>query len=114
MAGKPRRVLVVDDELLILKTVQRALQKVGYEVTTASNREQFLAALNGGAYAVCIVDLKMKDLSLVEIKEKMKTQSVDVHFLVMSGTDYKGSESFLQKPFRIDELRKAVNALIGT
>lgn len=106
------RVLVVDDELLILKTVQRALQKVGYKVTTAANREGLLDALRDESFDICIVDLKMKDLSLGEIKRRIEEKGGTARFLVMSGSIYKGSESFLQKPFRIDELRKSVKSIL--
>lgn len=112
MPERKRSILVVDDEQLILKTIQRALLKVGYSVTIVSDKKEFLAALNDELFALCIADLKMKDLSFDEIKKDVLRKNELAQFMVISGSIYKGNEEFLQKPFRIDDLRNSVRKIL--
>ncbi len=106
------KILVVDDEPLILSSIRRALSRVGYDVVTASSREEFTSALREGGYALVIMDLHLDDLSREEIMDMARKADSSVRFLVISGSDRIYDMPYLQKPFRIDELRKRVNKIL--
>jgi len=112
MSEKKRSVLVIDDEQLILKTIERALLKVGYDVTAVADRKGFLEALSKTQFDLCIVDLKMKELSFEEVKKRVRDGNAEARIIIVSGSLYKGKEAFLQKPFRIDELRSIVRKVL--
>ncbi len=107
-----KRILAIDDEKLILKSIKRALDKIGFEVTTASDREQFLNSIDGKHYDLVILDLHMDGLTRDEIIDTCKKQMNGVKFLVISGSELPVEESFIQKPFRIGELRDKVRELL--
>ncbi|RMG67256.1 MAG: response regulator [Nitrospirae bacterium] len=109
-----KRILAIDDEQLILKSIERALSKIGYEVITASNKEEFLSRLENSHYDLVILDLHMDGLTREEIIKKCREQiKGDVKFLVVSGSDISVDEHFIQKPFRIGELREKVRELLN-
>ncbi len=111
MMGK--KILAIDDEKLILKSIKKALDKIGYEVTTASDREQFLSCLKNNSYDLVILDLHMDGLTRDEIVETCGEKMGDVKFLVISGSELPSEENFIQKPFRISELREKVRELLN-
>ena len=61
------RILVVDDEPLVLKSISKALERVGYEVITAVNRLEFMDAIASGKVDLVMLDLHMDDITKDEI-----------------------------------------------
>lgn len=57
-----RAILLIDDEPGVQKALRRVLQRSGYEVTTAANGQEGLAALEQGTYEVILCDMRMPDL----------------------------------------------------
>lgn len=106
------RILVVDDEPLILSSIKRALERVGYDVVTVSNREGFLSAMDTGGFGLVIIDLHMDDLSKDEIISVVKERSADARFLVISGSDSVDGLPYIQKPFMIKDLRARVKEIL--
>jgi len=115
----PRMViLVVDDEAIVRSSLKRALTKFGHQVLEAEDGPTALMALQGARPPVNLVIL---DLVLpgggAGILELLKATQPDVKVLVSSGYSpdhevVKGIENradgFLQKPFEIGDLRKAI------
>jgi DNA-binding NtrC family response regulator len=112
MEGK-ESILVVDDEHLILATVERVLTKTGFHVEAALDRGRFLSLAENGRFDLCIADLNMKDMTLEEIEKTVLKKNPEARFLVMSGSGYSGPEPYLQKPFRIEDLRRLVREILG-
>jgi DNA-binding response OmpR family regulator len=107
------RILVIDDEQLLLKSIEKALEKVGYTVQTAGNREEFLSSIERNIYDLVILDIHMEDLKMEEIIRLAKEKMPDVKFLIISGDEETTVEHpFIQKPFRIEVLRSKVKELI--
>ena len=108
-----KKILVIDDEHLIVMTVERALSKIGYCVVPATDRQSFLSRVNTGPFDLVIMDLNMADLTAEEIRGKVLGASPESKFLIMSGSNYDSPGFFIQKPFRIDDLRKLVGEILG-
>ncbi|RMG00872.1 MAG: response regulator [Nitrospirae bacterium] len=107
------RILVVDDEPLILSSIERALERVGYDVVTVSDRKGFFSAMDGGGFSLVILDLHLNDLSMEEIISATKEKSPEAGFLVISGSDSVDDLPYIQKPFMIKELRARVKEILN-
>jgi len=103
------RILVIDDETLILTAVEKTLSRVGYVVVKAQNIAELEAALEGPPFALVIADIYMKEGPSRELVEKVRKHSPSVKVLMMSGSQKAGSDgNFIEKPFSIEGLRKIV------
>lgn len=107
------KILVIDDEHLILTTIERALSKVGYTVRGTSNVKDFLDALSTGIHDLLIMDLHLGGVDNKELMRKVKEITPRLKILIISGSVIGLAEKyFLQKPFRIDELRQKVREIL--
>lgn len=108
-----KNILVIDDEPLILITVEKALSRLGYRIVTAQDMKEFDRALHEGPFDLLITDLNMEGATPDTIIERVKDRSPSVIVLKMSGSvDREKSDDFIEKPFRIEELREKVKSLI--
>lgn len=108
------KILVIDDELLILNTVEKALTRVGYTVARAQNMEELGIALRDAPFDLMITDLHMDEDTAENIIERVKQTSPGVKVLIMSGGSYKmDADNFIEKPFKLDELRGKVRAYLN-
>ena len=109
----PGKILVIDDEILILNTVEKALAKVGYHVTSAQNTQELETALRNAPFDLMITDLHMED-SVENTISRVKRSSPSIKILLISGSTRRSSTgNFLEKPFKIDELREKVRSLLN-
>ncbi|GAB4388504.1 MAG: hypothetical protein Kow0025_08210 [Thermodesulfovibrionales bacterium] len=108
------KILVLDDEPLVLSTVQRALGKVGYQVTATGDPAVFLDALSAGDSPLLIMDLHVEGADVRALAEEAMRLSPRSKILFISGSVPEGAEDghFLEKPFRIEELRQKVRGLL--
>jgi len=108
------KILVIDDEILILNTVERALTKVGYDVTGAQNIRELETALRNAPFDLLITDLHMEDDSAENIISRVKRCSPSIKVLVMSGSAHQaGADNFIEKPFKLSELREKVRSFLN-
>ncbi|MFC8503298.1 response regulator transcription factor [Pedococcus sp. NPDC057267] len=106
------RVLVVDDEPHLLRTLAINLRAREYAVETAGDGRSALQALHDGGADVVILDLGLPDLDGVEVLRRIR-ESFDVPVIVLSArTDSVdkvealdlGADDYVTKPFAMDEL----------
>jgi DNA-binding NtrC family response regulator len=104
------RILVIDDEPLVLSAVQKALQMVGYEVVAAPDTETCLEALrNKGPFHLLIMDLHLPGIGWKALLQEARQHYPHIKVIFMSGSSTTPDEGhFLLKPFRIQELRELV------
>ncbi len=108
------RVLVVDDEPSIREMLTIVLRRDGCEVLVAEDGRQAIEALRAGPVDLLLSDIRMPDMSGVDVLRRAKALNRDVVALMM--TAYASTETaveamrlgavdYLTKPFNIDELR---------
>jgi CheY-like chemotaxis protein len=114
------RVLVVDDDPLILQLITRTLERAGYRVVTTANPEGGLAAYTAAAadpFRLVLADVVMPSGSGVDLAQKLLSHDSGVRVLFMSGqvaADYARQDfatshfDLLPKPFRPETLLRAV------
>ncbi|MBM3254944.1 MAG: response regulator [Candidatus Omnitrophica bacterium] len=121
----PKKILVVDDELDVLKVISFRLRKAGYEVITASDGQMALEVARENKPDLMLLDIRMPILDgpevCLRIKNDESLKDIPVIFLTASGGDMvkkdKAGElkaqGFLTKPFEVQELLEAVRSFIG-
>lgn len=108
-----KKILAVDDERLILITISRALTKIGYTVVTALNMDELAAALLQAPYDLLITDVHMEGDTVENIIERVQRTSPSLKVIRISGSaESRGEGNFIEKPFRIDELREKVGKVL--
>lgn len=107
------KILVIDDEPLILTAVEKALSRVGYAVTTAKNMKEISSALDNAPYDLLITDVHLEEDSVDAIIQKVKGTSPSVRVILMSGSGKKDNyHNFIEKPFKIADLREKVRDIL--
>ncbi|MBM9468252.1 response regulator [Nakamurella leprariae] len=114
------RVLVVDDEPQLLRTMRIHLSARGLRVTTAADGHTALAAVRETDPEVVVLDLGLPDLDGTEVLEAIRlTSSVPV--IVLSaraesadkvGALDAGADDYVTKPFGMDELLARLRAAV--
>lgn len=115
-------VLVIDDESCILKMMELVLSNSGFNVTTAKNGSDGLAAYgNGAKYDVVVSDYRMPDMTGIEVEQEIIRRDPSAKVIIVSGFGgcdtaleamNRGATDFLRKPFAPEALRDAVRAAI--
>jgi PAS domain S-box-containing protein len=105
------RVLVVDDEPMVLKSVARLLRKLVPEIVTVPDGEEALRLAGGdGAFDAVLVDLSMPGMDGGELTRRLKARWPDLPVLIMTGfvreaDDISAADGIIAKPFSGQELR---------
>ena len=108
-------ILIVDDDLLVLRTVKQCLQILGFEVVTARNGQEALDYSTSQPFLLVITDINMPIKNGIEFIEQLKAESPQLKIIAMSGEHAElkraltaGASSILPKPFTGQELILAV------
>jgi DNA-binding NtrC family response regulator len=108
------KILAIDDEPLVLSTIEKALSKVGYDVRATSDEEGFIQALTSESFPLLIMDLHLGEgTDTMALMEKARAISPHSKILLVSGSEPAvEGEHFLEKPFRINDLRQMVRDIL--
>ncbi len=78
------QLLIVDDEPAIRQILAKVAADAGHSVTIAASGEEALERLNKGDIDVAICDIRMPDLSGIEVVEQTRAHGIDTIFLMMT------------------------------
>ena len=114
------KILVVDDEKLLVKGIKFNLENEGYEVDTAYDGEAALNLAKTNDYDLLILDIMMPKLSGVEVCMRVREFStVPIIMLTAKSEDSdklvgfeSGADDYVTKPFNILELKARIRALL--
>jgi CheY-like chemotaxis protein len=113
--ARPLRVLVVDDEQSIVGFVRLVLEDEGFQVATASNGVEGLAALQVDMPDVILLDLTMPVMDGWEFVRVVKERGIETPVILMTAgyranleAQRNGAAGFLGKPFDIDDLLQVI------
>lgn len=118
-------ILLVDDEKHVLDFTEKMLRNIGYEVTTSNNGQEALELFrkNHNQYDLIVLDMIMPELNGKDTYFGMKGVQKDLNVIISSGYAMDGevqkvlnagAHSFIQKPFRLDELSKKIAKAINS
>ena len=121
MAAKPVRLLILDDDINLRKTLADALALEGFRADGFKAGKDALEAAKRENYAAALIDLKLADMSGLEVLRSLKEQSPDIECILLTG--YASQESaigainlgafaYFQKPYNIDQLILAIRRAV--
>lgn len=108
------KILIIDDEEVVLDSCKQILRKENYQITTVSNGDLGIQVLKEQEPDLVLVDLKMPGLSGFEVLKKIREIDPNIISIVITGFSTvssaieamkNGAYDFLPKPFTPDELR---------
>ncbi len=114
------KILVVDDEELLVKGIKFNLQNEGYEVVTGSDGAQAVALAKDPAVSLIVLDVMMPEIDGLEACRRIREFSnVPIIMLTARSQDMdkllgfeQGADDYLTKPFNILELKARIRALL--
>jgi CheY-like chemotaxis protein len=121
-AMAPLRILVVDDEPIVVESVARMLESQGHQVSSAADSMVALRRFCEQPFDLVLSDIVMPGMGGAEFVERLRAIDPDVRVLIMTGhIAHEQVEQLLRdgvlgvvrKPFVIDELLAAVAAARG-
>lgn len=115
-----RKVLVVDDEKLIVKGIRFSLEQDGMEVDCAYDGKEALELINKNKYDIILLDVMLPVLNGFEVCQHIREFSnVPVIMLTAKGDDMDkilgleyGADDYITKPFNILEVKARIKAII--
>lgn len=115
------KILVVEDDPVMLKLLEHSLQKEGYEVSVNTDFKSAIAALEHFNPDLIITDIIMPSASGFEIISLIKSNGKEIPVLVISAIDEEatvyetlslGANDFIVKPFTSVELLERIKKLL--
>lgn len=111
-----KRILLVDDEPLILKGLKFSLNQDGYDTDTATNGDQALEMALNNDYDIVLLDVMLPGLSGIEVCQRIREKSdVPIIMLTAKGEDMDkilgleyGADDYMTKPFNILEVKARI------
>jgi DNA-binding NtrC family response regulator len=112
------KVLVIDDDPSVCKTVGLLLEDQGYRPKVYTDAQEALKHAENESYQIALVDLRMPTMDGVEVVEKLKAIDDRMSCIVMTAypdlgtateTMRRGTCDYISKPFEKDQLLEAVD-----
>lgn len=113
------RILLVDDDPLLVQALKPALEQGGHTVTAVADGQSAIAHAMGGAQDLLLLDLRLPDMDGVDVVRRLRG-AINVPVLILSAvTDERrkaqaldaGADDFLNKPFGMHELAARIRVL---
>ena len=115
-----KKVLVVDDEKMIVKGLRFSLEQDGMDVDCAYDGEEALTAIKQNTYDVVLLDVMLPKFSGFDVCQQVREFS-DVPIIMLTakgedmdkilGLDY-GADDYITKPFSMEELTFRIEAIL--
>jgi len=122
LATRTERILVIDDDIGICECVQWILQQGGYECIVTNTGGEGLAKLSDGEFDLIITDLKLPDMSGVDVIGAIKELELEAPVILMTSFSSiesaiealrKGAIDYVIKPFHNEDFRFAVERALN-
>lgn len=121
---KSKKVLVVDDEPYILRSLRMILEMEGYQVDTASDGLEALKKVSENKPHLILLDIMMPNMDGYEVAKRLKEDSVtsDIFILILTAKGQEkdkmrsaslGVDEHLTKPFSPNKLLARVKEILG-
>jgi DNA-binding NtrC family response regulator len=121
-APSARKVLVVDDEAVVVNSIRKILARKGFAVEEAFTCKDALAQVFAHDYDLVLLDMKMTDGNGMDVLQRIKAKRPDLRVVIVTGyasidtaveAIQKGASDYMPKPFTPDELYTVTNRVLG-
>jgi two-component system response regulator AtoC len=115
--SEPARILIIDDEDSIRKTVSLTLQYAGYTVDTAENGKQAIEKTKDNFYNLALIDIRLPDMEGTQLLTALKETTPKMVKIILTGYPAlenavravnEHADAYLIKPVNTDELLKVI------
>jgi len=117
-----QKILIVDDEALILYCLSMMLEKDDREVTTVASGRAALDEIKHDQYDLCLLDVHLGDMNGLEIMKIIKKVSPNTRIIIMTASEIDHQEmqsvrehahGFITKPFNLFQVNTYVDKLLS-
>ena len=116
----PKKILLVDDEPLILKGLKYSLEQDGYLTDSAMDGEEALAKVFSDNYDMVLLDVMLPGVDGIEVCQRIRERSnVPIIMLTAKGEDMDkilgleyGADDYMTKPFNILEVKARIKSIL--
>jgi DNA-binding NtrC family response regulator len=114
---KAARILLIDDDASIRRTISKALEKAGYKVDTAENGAEALEKVGANFYDLLLIDIRLPDMDGTKLLTRIKDTTPKMIKIILTGHPAlenaieavnKGADAYVTKPVKIAELEKII------
>ena len=115
-----KRILLVDDEPLIIKGLKYSLEQDGYETDSAADGEEAVNKFFAGNFDLILFDVMLPKMSVIEVCQRIRERSyVPIIMLTAKGEDMDkilgleyGADDYMTKPFNILEVKARIKSIL--
>jgi len=115
----PKRILIVDDEPLIVKGLKYSLEQDSYETDSAADGEEALNKFSSGHYDLVLLDVMLPKVDGIEVCQRIREHSnIPIIMLTAKGDDMDkilgleyGADDYMTKPFNILEVKARIRTI---
>jgi DNA-binding NtrC family response regulator len=120
-APNRKKVLVVDDEESILRTLIEALDILGYDAIGAKNGLEALDVYDNDHFELVITDIRMPELNGIELMQRIRARNPEMPVVIITGyplayppekASTEGAAGYIAKPFRINQIDKLLGKIL--
>jgi DNA-binding NtrC family response regulator len=110
---KQARILIVDDDETIRKSITSVLEEKGYFAETAENGQAAIRKSEKGVYNLALIDIRLPDMDGVQLLTSLKETSPKMVKIIITGYPSlqnaveavnKGADGYIVKPIKMGEL----------
>ena len=122
-APSTNKVLVVDDEAVVVNSIRKVLTRKGYAIEEAFTCKDALARVFTHDYDLVLLDMKMSDGNGLDVLQRIKAKRPDLRVVIVTGyasvdtaveAIKKGASDYMPKPFTPEELYKVTSRVLNT
>jgi len=115
--GGSARILVIDDDESVRKTIAAILQDEGYIVDTAENGKEAIEKSNANFYNLALIDIRLSDMKGTKLLTAMKETTPKMVKIIVTGYPAlsnaieavnRGADAYVLKPVNIDDLLNTI------
>ncbi len=118
-----RKILVVDDEYLIVYSLSATFHDGETQVITASDGEAALKAIDESSFDLCFLDIHLPDINGLDIMRKLRRISPRTKIIIMTGSEItetmmasiqQNAHLLISKPFDLDRIKAFADRILTT
>jgi len=115
------KILIVEDDALLLQGLILAMQSEGYACDGVSTGREAMLCLASGHYSLVVLDLGLPDEDGLHLLQRLRREKISLPVLILTARDTvedricgldAGADDYLIKPFALEELNARIRALL--